>query len=196
EKILKVNVISLLFRPVFVLLFTLCFFGIFQVLKRPSEIDISKQQSRMKQLHVSSVTAVTVLTMLSCVYLLFVIIQFHYFFGSGLLNEVTYATYARKGFAELLLVLLINWTILITCLKLVHERRKKMKWVLNVYYSVLIIVSGVMLTSAYQRLSLYEAAYGYTMERVLAHAFMIFLLFIFAYTFIRVWMESISILHF
>src|SRR5690625_6827275 len=58
------------------------------------------------------------------------------------------------------------------------------------------MTSGVMLTSAFKRLSLYEQAYGFTMDRFLAHAFMIFLMVIFAYTFIRVWVKRISLIHF
>lgn len=46
------------------------------------------------------------------------------------------------------------------------------------------------------RLSMYENAYGFTMDRIFAHTFMIFLIVIFAYTFIRVWLERISISHF
>jgi hypothetical protein len=71
-----------------------------------------------------------------------------------------------------------------------------MGYLLKVLYSLLIIVSSIMLTSAYLRLSLYEAAYGFTLDRILAHTFMLFLIVIFAYTLIRVWLERISLLHF
>ncbi len=43
---------------------------------------------------------------------------------------------------------------------------------------------------------MYEVAYGFTIDRLLAHAFMIFLMVILGYTFIRVWIERLSLTHF
>src|SRR5699024_764491 len=45
-------------------------------------------------------------------------------------------------------------------------------------------------------LTLYEEAYGFTLARVLAHVFMIYLLVIFAYTLIRIWLVKLPLLHF
>jgi len=50
---------------------------------------------------------------------------------------------------------------------------------LNLLFSILatllLLQTGVVLLSAFQRLSLYEAAYGFTQARLTAHVFMIFL---------------------
>ncbi|RKQ28818.1 DUF4173 domain-containing protein [Oceanobacillus halophilus] len=183
------------FRAGLVVLLTLLFFGVFQVLKPHSKEEHSLAVGD-KKFRVDSITALTILVMLNAVYLLFAFIQFNYFFGQGLQDGFTYASYARRGFFELLFVTCINWVILIACLKLVHNSGKTMKVILKAMYSIIILVSGVMLASAYQRLSMYEAAYGFTMDRILAHAFMIFLMIIFAYTFIRVWLEKLTLLHF
>ncbi len=185
-----------IFRLALVLLFTLLFFGVLQVLRNQYESQSITILSNVKKIRWASVTALTILIMLNAVYVLFVVIQFNYFFGNGLQDGFTYASYARRGFFELLFVTLINWIILICCLKLVKDSRKSMKVILKIMYSVLILVSGVMLASAYQRLSLYEAAYGFTMDRILAHGFMIYLIVIFAYTLIRVWLEKLTLLHF
>ncbi|TGV30661.1 DUF4173 domain-containing protein, partial [Mesorhizobium sp. M00.F.Ca.ET.186.01.1.1] len=54
--------------------------------------------------------------------------------------------------------------------------------------------TSFMLFSAYYRLSLYEAAYGYTHTRLLAHLFMIFLLILFAIALWKIWRDSFSLL--
>lgn len=190
--ILNMNLIDWAFRVGFILLAGFMFFGIFQVLKREPSI---KEQG-MQIIRWNDITAITILVMLSIVYLLFVIIQFAYFFSGQLIEGFTYAEYARKGFFELIIVLLINWTILISFLKFVSPSTKNLKVTLQLLYSVLIAMSGVMLISAYMRLSLYEAAYGFTLSRLLAHAFMIYLMVIFMYTLMRVWLEKIPLLHF
>ncbi|MFD2043254.1 DUF4153 domain-containing protein [Ornithinibacillus salinisoli] len=197
EFVLELNFLEGAFRSILVVLFTLFFFGIFQVLQVRTKPKDSFGPIKEKSIRRwDSITAVTILILLNAVYVLFAVIQFKYFFNDGLQSGFTYAEYARRGFFELIFVTLINWSILISFLKLVQDDRRSMKITLKVMYSLLVAVSGVMLTSAYQRLSLYEAAYGFTLDRVLAHAFMIFLMVIFAYTFIRVLLERLSILHF
>nr|WP_155669432.1 DUF4173 domain-containing protein [Ornithinibacillus caprae] len=197
EFVLELNFLEGTFRFILAILFALLFFGVFQVLhvrpKTKENVGLVNEKTTVKW---DSIIAITILALLNAVYVLFTVIQFKYFFNDGLQSGYTYAEYARRGFFELIFVTLINWSILISFLKLVKEDRRPLKVALKIMYSLLIIVSGVMLTSAYQRLSLYEAAYGFTLDRVLAHAFMIFLMVIFAYTFVRVLLERLSILHF
>lgn len=190
------NFIAGLLRVLFVSLVSLFLFGFFQVLKRrQTQYDHFNKHTK-KVIHWNSITAITILVMVNVVYLLFVIIQFRYLFNNGLLEGFTYASYARRGFFELILVTLINVAIVTSFLKCVRDRRRGIKLTLNILYSFLIIVSGIMLASGYQRLNMYEQAYGFTLDRLLAHAFMIYLMVTFAYTFMRVWIEKISLLHF
>ncbi|MEC5425531.1 DUF4173 domain-containing protein [Virgibacillus sp. C22-A2] len=194
--LLELNFLEGFFRVLAVILLTLLFFGVLQVLHirlRPADFDFNKTRKRTNK-HWNSVTSLTILVMLNSVYVLFAVIQFRYFFSEGLQDGFTYAEYARRGFFELVFVTLINWTILTSCLNLVKGVEKNI--LMKMMYSLLIVASGVMLASAYQRLSMYEAAYGFTIARLLAHAFMIFLMVIFAYTLIRVWIERLSLLHF
>lgn len=194
--ILRFNFLEGVFRFAFVVIVGLIFFGIIQVLQaKPKQMDGLANEEK-KKTHWDSVIAVTILVMLNAVYLLFAVIQFRYFFSSGLIVGFSYAEYARRGFFELILIMIINWTILTSFLKFVKVAGTRSRYTLNILYSLLIIVSGIMLTSAFIRLSMYEAAYGFTLDRILAHAFMIFLMIVFAYTLIRVWMERISLLHF
>ncbi|MUV36689.1 hypothetical protein JNUCC1_00493 [Lentibacillus sp. JNUCC-1] len=182
---------------VIALLMGLLFFGVFQVLKRSDEQNGTEGRELLKsRVRWNAVTPLTILFLLNSVYVIFTVIQFKYFFGEGLQDGFTYAEYARRGFFELLFVTLINWSLLITFLKMVNMKGRWMKRVLRLMYALLVAVSAVMLLSSYQRLGLYEAAYGYTVERVMAHACMLLLMVIFAYTFIRIWIERLALLHF
>src|SRR5690606_31641698 len=192
----KLNFLEGVFRVIAVLLLTLLFFGAFQVLYKRYVPPIVRPTLDKKETRWDGITLATILVLLNCIYLVCVAVQFKYFFGDALQENLTYAEYARKGFFELLLVTLINWSILLGCLKFVKSTKKAMGYFLKMLYSLLIVVSSIMLTSAYLRLSLYEAAYGFTLDRILAHTFMLFLIVIFAYTLIRVWLERISLLHF
>lgn len=121
----------------------------------------------------------TVLIAFNTVYVLFVVVQFSYLFGAwqGALPEgSSYAEYARSGFFELIAVSLINFAImLITLVFGSGHSQKSLRRFNNVLLYILVGCSGVMLYSAYMRLTLYEDMYGYTYIRFLVHAFMLFL---------------------
>ncbi|MGC5771790.1 DUF4153 domain-containing protein [Paenibacillus pabuli] len=120
----------------------------------------------------------TMLLVINCVYVLFVLVQFSYLFGAGdgqLPADLSYAEYARSGFAELVLVTGINFFILIVALQYTRPSGKAGLIMHQVLLLVLVCCSAIMLYSAFIRLNLYEQAYGYTYIRFLVHAFMIFL---------------------
>jgi len=197
EFIIQFSYLEELSRVIVVMMLTLLFFGVFQVLQVKTEIELEHELKRKStDVNWDGIITITILVLLNTVYVLFTIIQFTYFFNDGLQEGFTYAEYARRGFFELISVTLINWTLLISFLKRVRTSSRSIDLTLKIMYSLLIVVSGVMLVSAYQRLSLYETAYGFTVDRILAHAVMIFLMVIFAYTLIRVWIERLALLHF
>src|SRR5699024_5750979 len=167
------NALDLFFRAGFVLVTGLFFFCIFQVLGRKTKRELEVKINPSKQ-DWPGVMAATILIIINLVYILFIAVQFSYFFQNGLQEGFTYATYARRGFFELLIVTLINWTMLINFMKRVKPGKQGLKVLLKILYSTLIVSSGMILVSAYHRLSLYEEMYGYTIDRLLAHSFMLF----------------------
>ena len=138
----------------------------------------------------------TVLLLLDLVYILFVAIQFRYFFNGTLNEGFTYAEYARRGFFELLFVTLINLTITTGVIHFTKNVQGLLKKAIRMALTVLVLSSGVLLISAFMRLTMYEDAYGFTFTRVLVHSFMIFLMVIFAYTLVKIWLEKLSLFHF
>ncbi|MCA0972580.1 DUF4173 domain-containing protein [Halobacillus litoralis] len=169
------------------------FFGVMQILPR----EETKTPAEPKQGETyDGIVSLTILILLNVVYALFTAVQFTYFFGGELYEGMSYAEYARRGFFELVVVSLVNLTVLVIMLKINRPDAKKLDRTLRSMYSLLIVFSGILLVSAFQRLMLYEAEYGYTMARVLPHVFMIFLIVIFAYTGIRVWIDRLPLIHF
>jgi hypothetical protein len=184
-----------LIRLIVILIFTAAFFGFMQVLIK-KQIEVIKQPELQQGLKVDAIITITVLCLINIVYLLFTVVQFKYFFSGTLQGDYTYAEYARKGFFELLFVTIINLSIIVVVLTFVGLTSHFLKRFTQILLTVLVFSSAVMLCSAFIRLSMYEDAYGFTFIRVMAHSFMIFLVFIFTYTLVKVWIERLSLFHF
>jgi hypothetical protein len=182
-------------RTIAIMIITLVIFGILQVLKFKQPLSAENSIPKDKIVW-DSVISMTVLTLLNIVYLLFVVVQFQYFFSETLKDGYTYAEFARRGFFELLFVTMLNLLIISTIVSFVEKGSKILKLVIRGLLSLLVIFSGIMLYSAFLRLFMYEEAYGFTFTRVLAHSFMIFLLVILCYSFMRIWMDRLSLVRF
>ncbi len=182
------------FRFFVIIGYTFAFFGVLFVLGQKKMTVIEKNNSF--SIPVDGVIALTVLVLMNAVYLLFTIVQFQYFFGGILQESYTFAQYARKGFFELLAVSIINLSLTVSILLGVKQSDALVKKWLQISLSLLILMSCVILVSAFLRMYLYEKAYGFTFTRMLAHSFMIFLTVIFAYTLVKIWFEKLSLFHF
>jgi hypothetical protein len=143
------------------------------------------------------IISITILSVINCVYLVFISFQFVYIFGAithVLPPDFTYADYARRGFFELLTVTLINFTLLLSSLRLTRKDGQFVAKTAQLLHSLLVVCTMVILASAYFRMSLYETAYGYTYLRVLTHSFMMFLGVLFVIAFYKIWNERISLI--
>lgn len=148
-----------------------------------------------KKAFLDPITAGTLLVCVNLVYVLFAIIQFSYLFGAAngsLPSGVFYAEYARRGFAELIAVAIINMTLVFPGLYFIRRSSQISETIRKGLLTMLVACTIVMLISAYGRLSLYEEAYGFTQTRLLVQGFMIFLGVLFLIAFFRIWIERIS----
>ncbi len=183
-------------RLLIVLFCTAAFFGFIQGLFQ-KQIKVFNQQAGLHQeFKLDAIIMITVLILINIVYFLFTVVQFKYFFSGTLQGNLTYAEYARKGFFELLFVSLINLSITVIVLTFVKDAANFLKRFLQILLTILVLSSGVLLCSAFIRLSMYEEAYGFTFTRVLVHSFMLFLVLIFTYTLVKIWVEKLSLFHF
>jgi hypothetical protein len=107
---------------------------------------------------------------------LFIGVQLSYLFGNAPSQPgsgITFAEYAQRGFGEL--------TVVATCsviLILVSERYGRVNGNekrIKMLTMALLVAVLIILISAFNRVSLYEAAYGYTVSRLYAQVYMIVL---------------------
>jgi hypothetical protein len=93
----------------------------------------------------------------------FVGVQFRYFFGGQAnihLAGYTYAEYARRGFAELLAVALLSLLLFLGLSWITKRDSASQKRLFSTLGILLTLLVTVILVSAFQRLLLYEQAYG------------------------------------
>ena len=115
---------------------------------------------------------------LNVLFAFFLVVQFRYFFAGSAnvsIDGFTYAEYARRGFFELVAVALIASVLYFSLASFTKRGTQAKKRAFSVMAGLLLAQVGVMLISAFQRLRLYEQAYGFTSLRLAAHVFMVFL---------------------
>lgn len=143
-----------------------------------------------------AVTIITVLVALNILYLIFTMIQFSYLYGGDNISlpaNFTYAEYARKGFFELGTVTFINFIIVLSYLKYIKKDNKRLLKIANLLLTVLVAFTLNMLFSANFKLTLYEAAFGYTFLRVSVHLFMLLLFILCLVVAAGIWYRKIPI---
>ena len=112
-----------------------------------------------------------VLCAVSVLYIIFCAVMSTYLFaGAGLPEGLTYAEYARAGFAQTLAVCAINLMIFAACARF-GDRGAFMRAMLG----LLLALTAVMLVSGAVRLGLYVGVYGLTWLRLLSAWFIIYL---------------------
>lgn len=102
----------------------------------------------------------------------FVFIQLRYFFGGEKnisLQGYTYAEYARRGFGELLAAAFISLLLFMLLSSITRRETPRSKRIFTGLTVSLTVFVGVILASSFQRLRLYEMAYGFTRLRTYAH---------------------------
>jgi hypothetical protein len=122
--------------------------------------------------------AAVVLGAVVLLFSLFTIVQFQYFFGGQANISVqgyTYSEYARRGFSELVMVAFFSLLLFLSLSAVVKRQNSAQRWTFSGLGVGMVALVGVMLYSAFQRLMLYEAAYGFSRLRAYTHVFMIWL---------------------
>jgi hypothetical protein len=108
----------------------------------------------------------------------FVAVQFQYFFGGNAnihLEGYTYSEYARRGFGELVTVAFFALLLLFTLSSVTRRETEPQRRIFSGLGVTVVALLMVMLVSAYQRLNLYEAVYGFSRLRTYTHVFLVWL---------------------
>jgi len=122
-------------------------------------------------------------------FLAFIVIQFRYLFGGDELVQtipgLTYATYARKGFFALLVVVFLVHFILLLGAWLVQGADPRTAQLCRGLGLALIALTAFIFASAFFRMYLYVDAYGLTQLRFYAVAILLWLAVVFLMLLVR-----------
>lgn len=122
--------------------------------------------------------AVIVLGSVALLFAAFVAVQFQYFFGGQAnihLEGYTYSEYARRGFGELVTVAFFSLLLILGASGVTRREGETQRRIFSGLGVGIVALVLVMLVSAFQRLVLYETAYGFSRLRTYTHVFMVWL---------------------
>jgi len=166
-------------QVVLVLLFTYFGFGaLWHALTKTQQPQPVEPDQPLVRPFLGMTESTIILASLIVLFGAFVLVQVRYFFGGGAnisTEGYTYAEYARRGFFELVVVALFTWLVHYGLASFTRRETRRERTTFTLLGILLLLLTGVILVSAFQRLSLYEAAYGFTRDRLVAHIFMIFI---------------------
>lgn len=169
------NLPELLFRVFYIAVFTFIFCGVLLHAVLPSsDVQPTPIDKRIIPPFLGWTESSIVLGSVNLLFLFFVVLQFRYLFGGQEnIHETgfTYAEYARRGFGELVWVACIT-LLLILVLNTISQRETPAHQRGFIFLNSLLIgLVLVILASAWQRLTLYEQAYGFTRLRTYTFIF-------------------------
>jgi hypothetical protein len=141
---------------------------------RPAEKESRPTGETTPLLQLGETERLMVLSAIAGLFTLFLTLQVSYLFGDVARVQgsgVSYAEWARRGFAELTVVAtLCGGVILALALTAPATRRRRRILIMEL---IVLGETQVLLHSAFRRVVLYENAYGFTTTRVYAQAYMI-----------------------
>jgi len=171
------NLPEYIFRLVLILVFAYAIAGTYLHAAQSADEKISEDKPFVS--HFLGFTESTiVLGSVVILFVAFVAIQFQYFFGGQAnihIEGYTFSEYARKGFGELVAVAFFSLILLLGLGAITRRETESQRRMFSGIGVGLVALVIVMLVSAFQRLVLYEEAYGFSRLRTYTHVFMIWL---------------------
>ncbi|MGH3724195.1 MAG: DUF4153 domain-containing protein [Mycobacterium sp.] len=111
------------------------------------------------------------LAAVNLLFIVFVAVQISVLFGGDehvqFTEGLTYAEFARQGFWQLLFVTLLVLGVIAVAIRVAGRSDARDRLYLRVLVGGLCVTTLVIVASAIHRMSLYERAYGYSVERLL-----------------------------
>jgi hypothetical protein len=183
------NLPEYIFRLVYILILAYLLAGTF--LHAAQKSDEKVEEKTWVSAFLGFTESTIVLGSVVLLFIAFVIIQFQYFFGGRAnisLEGYTYSEYAVKGFGELVAVAFFSLLLLLGLGAITRRESENQRRIFSGLGVGLVGLVIVMLVAAFQRLGLYEAAYGFSRLRTYTHVFMIWLgLLLVAVVVLEVW---------
>src|SRR5215207_9334225 len=170
------NLPEYIFRLVYILIFAYALAGTFLHAAQKSAENV-EEKTRVSPF-LGFTEATIVLGSVMILFFAFVIVQFQYFFGGQANISIagyTYSEYAVRGFGELVTVAFFSLLLLLGLGAITRRETETQRRTFSSLGVGLVGLLIVMLIAAFQRLGLYEAAYGFSRLRTYTHVFMIWL---------------------
>ncbi len=156
-----------------IIVFVLLFFAIgcttMYIMYEKKKPEIVRENNKERNL----LTAKILVSVLNIIYILFDFIQIKSLLFHSVSANINYASYARQGFFELLVVSLINLTIILATRGFETDKNKKEFNYIKIMNVIMIFLTMVIIASSFLRMHLYEMEYGYTVLRLLVFAALI-----------------------
>lgn len=145
---------------------------------------------------IENVYIISFLSTISACYLLYLFSQLAYFFGAfkGFLpdEEITYASFARKGFFEMCVIAVINLCLIFLTLFLSKKENGKVCHTIKALSTFISFFTLIIIATAISKMALYIDAYGMTVLRLTTSAFMLFLAIVFISVILRIYIVKIN----
>lgn len=166
-------------RLTIILFFAWMLAGIFlYAASRSGDETLSNDDPSTKKRFLGITETAIVLGSVAALFMLFVIIQFQYFFGGETnigVQSYTYSEYARRGFSELITVAFFSLVLILGLSALARRENEKQRQIHISLNAAIVAEVLVMLVSAYQRLMLAIDWHGFSRLRLYPRIFMIWL---------------------
>jgi hypothetical protein len=143
---------------------------------------------------ISPATNLTIITTLNAFFILFIVVQLKYFFGSEELfyeTGITHAEYARKGFYELMFAAALSLSLVYILRYGVKKYSDMARVLVNSSIFVTLALTFLILVSSISRLNLYTQHFGLTNQRFWAQVIIIFLGATLISTSIMIWDQKL-----
>lgn len=184
---------TFLWKLVLTVICTLLLFSFLTAMAQKKGIPFI-QPKQKKGLPVSA--AITFMTGLNIVYIIFCAMQFMYLFGAftmDLPEGISYTNYARDGFFELATIGIINLIVLLVFITFTKPSPKGNTF-FKVTMTLLVITTVTMLASAGMRLVMYSHGFGLTRLRVYTLWFLALELLLILVVLVRIYYMKFSFL--
>lgn len=168
-----------IFRLMYILVFAHAIAGIYlHAAARSGDEKLVGEEKPVAPSFLGFTEAAIVLGSVAVLFAIFVFIQFQYFFGGQTniqIDGYTYSEYARRGFGELVVVAFFSLLLILSASGVTRRETEAQRRIFSGLEVGIVVLVLVMLVSAFQRLVLYETAYGFSRLRAYTHVFMIWL---------------------
>jgi hypothetical protein len=163
------NLVEYIFRFFYIVLFAYIFTGVLLHAIYPNaKLEKPDPSKPWLKTFLGNIEASIILGAVNLLFLSFLIIQFRYFFGGQSninLAGYTYSEYARRGFGELIAVAVISLLLYLALNGITTHNSNRHGLRFTILSSALFVQVLIILYSGFQRLALYESAYGFSRLR-------------------------------